>query len=161
MDSDDEDEPPIGPEGDLIPEMVSRAVVPLLIKAFENGAYDPYSAPQTRRAIDLADLVSDLTGKDSRKYTVSHFLLEVVAVLSIPVVPESHPYGVSQPHSRARYHGPTSKSTHSYSTTRIRSFFTHLDGAFRPSSPEAHQEHLTLETPFAKRGQGARHENHQ
>lgn len=75
-DSDDEDEPPLGPEGDLIPEMVSRAVVPLLVKAFDNGAYDPYSAPQTRRAIDLADLVSDLTGKDSRKYTVSPFPLD-------------------------------------------------------------------------------------
>lgn len=67
----EDEEPPLGPEGDLVPEMVSRAVVPLLVKAFDNGAYDPHSAPQTRKAVDLADLVSELMGKDSRKYTVS------------------------------------------------------------------------------------------
>jgi GC-rich sequence DNA-binding factor len=76
MDEDDDEEPPLGPEGDLIPEMVSRAVVPLLVKALENGAYDPYSTPQTRRAVDLADVISELTGKDSRKYTVSHFAFQ-------------------------------------------------------------------------------------
>jgi len=66
-----DEEPALGPDGDLVTEMVSKAVVPLLIKAFEAGAYDPYSAAQTRRAVDLADVVSHLTGKDSRKYTVS------------------------------------------------------------------------------------------
>jgi GC-rich sequence DNA-binding factor len=66
----DEEEPPLGPDGDSVSEMVSKAVVPLLIKAFEAGAYDPYSAPQTRRAVDLADVVAELTGKDSRKFTV-------------------------------------------------------------------------------------------
>jgi len=74
MDLEEDEEPPLGPEGDLIPEMVSRAVVPLLVKALESGAYDPYSAPQTRRAVDLADVISELTGKDSRKYTVSRLL---------------------------------------------------------------------------------------
>jgi GC-rich sequence DNA-binding factor len=71
MDYEDDDEPPLGPEGDLVPEMVTRAVVPLLVKSLENGAYDPYSTPQTRRAVDLADVVSELTGRDSRKFTVS------------------------------------------------------------------------------------------
>jgi hypothetical protein len=70
-DMDMDDEAPLGPEGDLVSEMVSKAVVPLLIKAFEAGGYDPYSTPQTRRAVDLADVVSELTGKGSRKYTVS------------------------------------------------------------------------------------------
>lgn len=70
LDLEEDEEPPLGPEGDLIPEMVSRAVVPLLVKALENGAYDPYSAPQTRRAVDLADVIAELTGKDSRKFTV-------------------------------------------------------------------------------------------
>jgi GC-rich sequence DNA-binding factor len=67
----DMDEYPLGPEGDLIPEMISRGVVPLLVKALENGAYDPYSARQTRRAVDLAEVISDLLGRESRKYTVS------------------------------------------------------------------------------------------
>lgn len=74
MGLEEDEEPPLGPEGDLIPEMVSRAVVPLLVKALENGAYDPYSAPQTRRAVDLADVISELMGKDSRKFTVSRAL---------------------------------------------------------------------------------------
>lgn len=63
-----DDEPPLGPDGDLVTDMVSKAVLPLLIRSFESGAYDPYSTPQTRKAIDLAEVISDLTGKDSRKY---------------------------------------------------------------------------------------------
>ncbi len=70
-----DDEPELGPDGDLVSEMMSKAVVPLLTKAFEAGAYDPYSAPQTRRAVDLVDVVQHLTGKDSRKFTVSHCIL--------------------------------------------------------------------------------------
>ena len=54
--------------------MVSKAVVPQLIKAFEAGGYDPYSAAQTRRAVDLADVVAELTGKDSRKFSVRIFV---------------------------------------------------------------------------------------
>ncbi|WWD20108.1 hypothetical protein CI109_104583 [Kwoniella shandongensis] len=68
-DMDLDDEPPLGPDGDLVASMTSSAVVPLLTKAFEAGAYDPYSAKQTRRAVDLADVVAELMGKDSRKYT--------------------------------------------------------------------------------------------
>ena len=69
MDLDEELE--LGPDGDLVSEMISKAVVPLLTKAFEAGAYDPYSATQTRRAVDLVDVVQHLTGKDSRKFQVS------------------------------------------------------------------------------------------
>jgi GC-rich sequence DNA-binding factor len=65
-----DEEPPLGPDGDLVAQMVSDAVVPRLTKAFEAGAYDPYSAKQTRRAVDLAEVIVDLAGKDSRKYTV-------------------------------------------------------------------------------------------
>jgi GC-rich sequence DNA-binding factor len=66
----DDDEPPLGVDGDLVAAMVSSAVVPLLTKSFESGAYDSYSAAQTRRAVDLAEVVSELSGKDSRKFTV-------------------------------------------------------------------------------------------
>ncbi|WRT69477.1 uncharacterized protein IL334_006463 [Kwoniella shivajii] len=68
-DMDLDDEPPLGPDGDLVASMVSSAVVPLLTKAFEAGVYDPYSAAQTRRAVDLVDVVREMMGKDSRKYT--------------------------------------------------------------------------------------------
>ena len=66
-----DEEPELGPDGDLVSEMMSKAVVPLLTKAFEAGAYDPYSAKQTRRAVDLVDVVQHLTGQDSRRFTVS------------------------------------------------------------------------------------------
>ncbi|WWC73495.1 uncharacterized protein I206_107465 [Kwoniella pini CBS 10737] len=68
-DMDLDEEPPLGPDGDLVASMVSSAVVPLLTKAFEAGAYDPYSAGQTRRVIDLVDMVKEMMGKDSKKYT--------------------------------------------------------------------------------------------
>lgn len=61
-------EPELGEEGDLATEMVSKTVVPALVKAIEGGQYDPYSAPQTRRAVDLVDVVAELTGRDSKKY---------------------------------------------------------------------------------------------
>lgn len=65
-----DDEPPSGPDGDLNAQMVNDVVVPLLTKSFENGAYDPYSSAQARRAIDLLEVVESLAGKDSRKFTV-------------------------------------------------------------------------------------------
>lgn len=85
MDEDDEmdDEPPLGPDGDLNAQMVNDAVVPLLIKAFENGAYDPYSAKQTRRAIDLLEVVEGLAGEDSRKFTVCLFSTSSQSTLSL------------------------------------------------------------------------------
>jgi GC-rich sequence DNA-binding factor len=65
-----EEDPPVGPDGDLVSDMVSKAIIPLLVKAFDAGVYDPYSSAQTRRAVDLADMVAHLTGKDGRKLTV-------------------------------------------------------------------------------------------
>ncbi|KAL1412967.1 hypothetical protein Q8F55_000716 [Vanrija albida] len=68
-DDDDMDlEPDVGEEGDLATEMVSKAVVPLFIKGLEVGAYDPYSTPQTRRSVDMVEVIGDLTRKESRKY---------------------------------------------------------------------------------------------
>jgi len=73
-----EEEPPLGIDGDLVSSMVSSMVVPLLTKSFDAGTYDPYSTSQTRKAIDLADVIADLTGKDSRKFTA--LLKSVLAV---------------------------------------------------------------------------------
>ncbi|OCF37062.1 GC-rich sequence DNA-binding factor [Kwoniella heveanensis BCC8398] len=108
-DMDLDEEPPLGPDGDLVASMVSSAVVPLLTKAFEAGAYDPYSAPQTRRAVDLADVVAELTGKDSRKHTAllkailgvyhSH-LLELSGTISASTAPNAIPPPAFDPASR-------------------------------------------------------------
>ncbi|ORY34945.1 nineteen complex-related protein 2-domain-containing protein [Naematelia encephala] len=108
-DMDLEEEPPLGPDGDLVATMVDRAVVPALIKAFEAGAYDPYSVAQTRRAVDLADVVADLMGKDSRKFTsllravllVFHnHLLELSQAIAGCTSPSAQPPPAFDPASR-------------------------------------------------------------
>ena len=71
MDVDDEDEAELGSDGDLVAAIVSSSVTPLVVKALESGSYDPYSVKQTRKAIDLADVISDLTGRESAKFKVS------------------------------------------------------------------------------------------
>ncbi|RSH87900.1 uncharacterized protein EHS24_000418 [Apiotrichum porosum] len=82
-DEDDMDIDEVGPEGDLATEMVSKAVVPVLIRALEAGAYDPYSAPQTRRAVDIAEVIAELTGKDSKKY--SSLLKAIMGVYQVHI----------------------------------------------------------------------------
>ncbi|WWC93055.1 uncharacterized protein L201_008019 [Kwoniella dendrophila CBS 6074] len=108
-DMDLDDEPPLGPEGDLVATMVSTAVVPLLTKAFEAGAYDPYSVGQTRRAVDLVDVVREMMGKDSKKYTtllkavlgVYHeHLLSLSSTISSTLSPGSIPPPAFDPASR-------------------------------------------------------------
>ncbi|KGB78044.2 GC-rich sequence DNA-binding factor [Cryptococcus deuterogattii R265] len=109
-DEDLDEEPPLSPEGDLVASMVSTAVVPLLTKIFEAGAYDPYSAPQTRRAVDLTDVVADLTSKDSRKFVAllkailavfhSH-LLELSSAIIAVTAPDAIPPPAFNPASRS------------------------------------------------------------
>ncbi|KAJ9115871.1 hypothetical protein QFC22_005013 [Naganishia vaughanmartiniae] len=69
-DPDDEEEPPLAPEGDMAGAMVAGAVIRLVINAVQAGEYDPYSLAQTRKLVDLVDLVSDYTGKGPGKYKV-------------------------------------------------------------------------------------------
>lgn len=72
-DEDDDDdamdlEPDVASEGDLAVEMVSKTVVPLIIRALEAGTYDPYSAAQTRKLRDLVDFIGILLGESTKKY---------------------------------------------------------------------------------------------
>lgn len=60
-------EPDVAPEGDLAVEMVSKLVVPALIRTLEE-TYDPYSARQTRKLRDVVDFTGMLLGEDNRKY---------------------------------------------------------------------------------------------
>ncbi|KAL7424936.1 hypothetical protein Q5752_000623 [Cryptotrichosporon argae] len=85
-DGDDMDVDRPGPDGelDLAGEMVHKTVVPLLTRALEAGAYDAYSAPQTRRAVDLADVVGELAGRDSRKFAA--FIKAIFAVYHAELV---------------------------------------------------------------------------
>ncbi|CDZ96197.1 Transcriptional regulators binding to the GC-rich sequences [Phaffia rhodozyma] len=73
-DEDDDDlmedeKPPLGPEGDLVASILKNTVLPRLTKVFESGgAFDPYSGVQTRRAVDLVELLEEGVGKDSARF---------------------------------------------------------------------------------------------
>jgi GC-rich sequence DNA-binding factor len=70
MDTSDDEEPPLAPEGDMAAAMVASLVTRLVERAITAGEYDVYSAGQTRRLGDLVDLISDYTGKEGQKYKV-------------------------------------------------------------------------------------------
>jgi GC-rich sequence DNA-binding factor len=76
----DIDEYPLGPDGDLVIEMTQKAVLPFLTKSLEAQAYDPYSLPQTRKAIDLAEVIHSLCGQSSKKY--ADLLRAIMAVFA-------------------------------------------------------------------------------
>lgn len=97
-------EPEVAPEGDLAVEIVSKMVVPLIIRALEAGTYDMYSAKQTRKLRDLVDFIGMLLGDDAKKYQAllkavmgvyqSHIfeLAGAVAAAGGPVATRAPPY---------------------------------------------------------------------
>ena len=69
--SDDDEEPPLAPEGDMAAAMVASLVSRLVERAVVAGEYDIYSLRQTRRLGDLVDLISGYTEKEGQKYKAS------------------------------------------------------------------------------------------
>lgn len=67
-DVDDDEEPDMGPDGDLVSAMISTAVIPRLCKLLEGGGFDPYSARDTRRLTNLAEQVEASVEKDNLKF---------------------------------------------------------------------------------------------
>ncbi|KLT41564.1 hypothetical protein CC85DRAFT_261824 [Cutaneotrichosporon oleaginosum] len=105
VDVDDDDamdlEPEVAPEGDLSVEMVSKVVVPYLIRAVEE-TYDPYSARQTRRLRDVVDFVGMLLGEDHRKYqalvrAVSDIFTSTITTLAQAVAGAAGPMATRAP----------------------------------------------------------------
>lgn len=71
QDGEDEDmEPDLGPDGDLVSVMVTTAVIPRFCKIIEGGSFDPYSAKDVRRLVDLAEEVEVSVPKDNPKFEV-------------------------------------------------------------------------------------------
>ncbi|KAK4683886.1 hypothetical protein P7C73_g6329, partial [Tremellales sp. Uapishka_1] len=142
-----DEEPPLGIDGDLVSSMVSTAVVPLLTKSFEAGAYDPYSNPQTRRAIDLTDVVADLTGKDSRKFTVSPDLsLHVPETLTTyPTGPlEVHSGDLPQPPVRALGHDLDADFQYDHTSAFFRPEYSAGDAALCEETHQASAESFVV-----------------
>ena len=74
-DEEDEDEPPLGPDGDLVAAIVQSTVVPRLTKLFEGGGYDPYSSRETRRAVDLVEQMEEYVAREKGgKFQVSRVM---------------------------------------------------------------------------------------
>ncbi|KAH8114705.1 nineteen complex-related protein 2-domain-containing protein [Phellopilus nigrolimitatus] len=57
-------EPALGPDGDLVSAMISTAVVPRLCKVIQSGAFDPYSARHILILVDLAEQVEASATQD-------------------------------------------------------------------------------------------------
>ena len=69
-DDDDDQEPELGPDGDLVSAMISTAIIPRICKIIEAGAFDPYSAQSVRIMIDLAEQIEASMEREDLKYQV-------------------------------------------------------------------------------------------
>ncbi|KAI8994209.1 nineteen complex-related protein 2-domain-containing protein [Trametes punicea] len=81
---DDEDEPELGPDGDLVSAMVSTALIPHFCRLLESGALDPYSATDVRRLVDLAEQV-EASGVERQSLKFELLLKSVHAVFAAAV----------------------------------------------------------------------------
>ncbi|EIN12920.1 hypothetical protein PUNSTDRAFT_97886 [Punctularia strigosozonata HHB-11173 SS5] len=79
-DEDDEDEPALSPEGDLVPSMISTAVIPRVCRVIGGGAFDPYSSRHTRKLVDLAEQLEVSVASDNQKLQI--LLKAAVSVFS-------------------------------------------------------------------------------
>ncbi|KAI0754740.1 GCFC-domain-containing protein [Daedaleopsis nitida] len=82
-DPDDEDEPELGPDGDLVSAMITTALIPRFSKIFEGGGLDPYSAQDMRRLIDLSEEIEVSVDNQNPKYEL--LLKSVHAVFNAAV----------------------------------------------------------------------------
>ncbi|TDL23255.1 hypothetical protein BD410DRAFT_787584 [Rickenella mellea] len=67
----DDEEPELGPDGDLVSAMISTAVVPRLCKVVQAGAFDPYCTNHVKVLVDLAEQVEASVGADKFEMLVS------------------------------------------------------------------------------------------
>ena len=68
--ADEDDEPEVGSDGDLVSAMITTAVVPRLCKIIESGAFDPYSSQDVRTLVDLAEQIEATVERENLKFQV-------------------------------------------------------------------------------------------
>ncbi|KAH8085409.1 nineteen complex-related protein 2-domain-containing protein [Cristinia sonorae] len=68
MDEDEDMEPELGPDGDLVFAMITTAVIPRVCKLLEGGSFDPYSGKHIRRLVDLVEEIEISTTKENAKF---------------------------------------------------------------------------------------------
>ena len=68
---DEEEEPELGPDGDLVSAMITTALIPRFCRIIEGGGLDPYSAKDIRRLVDLFEEIEVSVDKQNQKFEVS------------------------------------------------------------------------------------------
>lgn len=66
----EDEEPELGPDGDLASAMVSTAIVGRMCKLFDAGALNPYSTSHVRRVVDVVESVEAALLSDNAKFHV-------------------------------------------------------------------------------------------
>ena len=77
----DEDDPELGPDGDLVSAMISTVIIPRLCKIVEGG-FNAYSSKSLRKVIDIAEQVEASVEKDNQRFQVCFILLIIASVYS-------------------------------------------------------------------------------
>lgn len=70
-DDDEEEEPELGPDGDLVSAMISTAIIPRLCTIVEGGAFDAYSAKSLDRMLDLTEQIEASVEPSDQKFQVT------------------------------------------------------------------------------------------
>lgn len=70
MEEDEEEERPLGSDGDLVSSMTSTAVLPRFTALVSSGALDPYSMKHVRTMIDISEQLEMCLSKDDLKFQV-------------------------------------------------------------------------------------------
>ncbi|KAI0304447.1 GCFC-domain-containing protein [Multifurca ochricompacta] len=68
--SEEEEEPQLGPDGDLVSAVISTVVIPRLSKLIEGGALDPFSSNDTRRAVDLTEEIEVSVERNNHRFQI-------------------------------------------------------------------------------------------
>ena len=69
-DANEDEEPELGPDGDLVSAMISTAIIPRFCKLIDGGAFDPYSAEHVRTLVDMAEQIEVSVQRDDSKFQV-------------------------------------------------------------------------------------------
>ncbi|RPD62638.1 GCFC-domain-containing protein [Lentinus tigrinus ALCF2SS1-7] len=66
--ADEEEEPELGPDGDLVSAMITTALIPRFCRILEGGGLDAYSASDIRRLVDLMEEIEISVDKQNQKF---------------------------------------------------------------------------------------------
>ncbi|KAH9042156.1 nineteen complex-related protein 2-domain-containing protein [Lactarius pseudohatsudake] len=83
----DEEEPQLGPDGDLVSAIVSTTVLPRLSKLVEGGAFDPYSGKNIRRLLHSIEEIEVSVEKNHHKFQILFNTEPFLATDSAPFHP--------------------------------------------------------------------------